>query len=134
MKHKKLMLMLAVLLLAVINGHAQQQSLDTLKAPAGHEGNFVKALYSDSLVSSFAIIIPKEVKKHKHVSHSEHVYILDGTADMVLGDKTMRVKKGDVIFIPKGTPHAVKVTSKKPLKVISIQAPHFDGKDRVPVD
>ncbi|TND10383.1 MAG: Cupin domain protein [Bacteroidetes bacterium] len=113
---------------------AQQQFLDTLKVPAGIEGNYVRALYSDSLVSSFAIVIKKEVKKHKHVHHAEHVYILEGAGEMILGDKILQVKKGDVIFIPKGTPHAVKVTSKKPMKVISVQAPYFDGKDRVPVD
>ena len=31
--------------------------------------------------------------------------------------------------IKKGTPHAVKVTSIEPLKVLSVQAPEFFGKD-----
>ena len=39
--------------------------------------------------------------------------------------------KGDFVFIPKNTPHSVNVISKVPLKVISVQAPFFDGKDRV---
>jgi mannose-6-phosphate isomerase-like protein (cupin superfamily) len=59
------------------------------------------------------------------------VYVIDGEAEMRLGDKTVKIKNGDIIFIPKGTVHAVKVTSKRPLKVLSVQAPHSDGTDRV---
>jgi mannose-6-phosphate isomerase-like protein (cupin superfamily) len=50
---------------------------------------------------------------------------------MMLEEKKFEIKHGDVIFIPKNTFHSVKTTSKEPLKVISIQAPYFDGKDRV---
>lgn len=113
---------------------AQQVRPDTITAPAATENVFVRPMFSDSLVSSFVIVIKKDVKKHKHATHSEHVYVLEGTGEMLLGDKTITVKKGDVIFIPKGTPHAVKVTSKKPMKVISVQAPQFDGKDRIMLD
>lgn len=113
---------------------AQQVSTDSIQAPASADNIYARPLFSDSLVSSFVIVIKKEVKKHKHVSHAEHVYVLEGTGEMVLGDKTFTVKKGDVLFIPKNTPHAVRVTSKKPMKVLSVQAPYFNGKDRVPVD
>lgn len=113
---------------------AQQISTDTIKAPAATENVYARPLFGDSLVTSFVIVIRKEVKKHKHAAHSEHVYILEGTGEMLLGEKKLLVKKGDVIFIPKGTPHAVKVTSKKPMKVISVQAPQFDGKDRIMMD
>jgi mannose-6-phosphate isomerase-like protein (cupin superfamily) len=41
------------------------------------------------------------------------------------------IKKGDVIFVPKGTGHSVVKKGKKALKVISVQAPFFDGKDRI---
>lgn len=86
---------------------------------------------SDSLSSGNVIWIKTELKAHKHLTHSEHVYIIDGEAEMRLGDKTVKIKNGDIIFIPKGTVHSVKVTSKRPLKVLSVQAPHSDGTDRV---
>lgn len=89
-----------------------------------------RPLYSDSLSSSFIIVIKEEVKKHKHLDHTEHVYILDGTGEMLLGEKSFIVKAGDYISIPKGTMHALKVV-KGPVKVISIQTPYFDGKDRI---
>src|ERR1051325_2161061 len=125
-------LFLLCLLLPSVYGFSQNfQSLDTVKAYGDYENIYLRKLNSDSLVSSFVIFVKKEVKAHKHVSHSEHVYILDGEGEMTVGDKKMTVKKGDMIFIPKGTVHSLKVTSAAPVKVLSVQAPMFDGKDRV---
>jgi mannose-6-phosphate isomerase-like protein (cupin superfamily) len=107
------------------------QSLDTIKAPADLDNIYSQPLYSDSLTSSFLIFIKKEVKLHKHVTHTEHVYVLEGEGEMMLGDKKIKVKKGDVVFMPKNTAHSLKTTSTIPVKVVSIQAPVFDGKDRI---
>jgi mannose-6-phosphate isomerase-like protein (cupin superfamily) len=129
----KLKLLSFLVFIAITSLKAQQVQTDTIQPPPGLIQVWVKPMYHDSLVSSFVIVIPIEVKLHKHVDHSEHVYVLDGAGEMTLGDKTFKIKKGDFIFIPKGTPHALKVTSHDPVKVISIQAPYFDGKDRVAV-
>ena len=107
------------------------QSLDTVKAYGDYENIYLRKLNSDSLVSSFVIFVKKEVKEHKHVTHSEHVYILDGEGEMTVGEKKFKLKKGDMIFIPKNTFHSLKVTSATPAKVLSVQSPMFDGKDRV---
>ncbi len=122
---------LFLFLLSLFAKAQTSQSLDTIKAPAVYENSYSRAIASDSLVSSFVIFIKKEVKKHKHVSHSEHVYVLDGEGEMQLGEKTIKIKKGDMVFIPKNTFHSLKVTSSTPVKVLSVQAPLFDGKDRV---
>ena len=110
------------------------QSLDTIKVPDVYDNIYVRKLYSDSLASSFVIFIKKEVKAHKHATHSEHIYFLDGKGDMMVGEKKISVKKGDMIFVPKGTVHSLAVTSKTPVKVLSVQAPMFDGKDRVMIE
>lgn len=109
---------------------AQAISTDTIASPTPDK-NFSKPLFTDSLSSSFLIIIPKEVKPHYHATHSEQVVVLSGEADMMLGEQKIHIKAGDVIFIPKGTKHSVTVTSTEPLKIISVQAPYFDGTDRV---
>lgn len=128
----KTFLTLIFLLVSFLFSFSQNyQSLDTVKTYGDYENIYLRKLYSDSLVSSFIIFVKKEVKAHKHVTHSEHVYILDGEGEMTLGDKKMKVKKGDMVFIPKGTVHSLEVTSSIPLKVLSVQAPLFDGKDRV---
>ncbi|MCE3225922.1 MAG: hypothetical protein K0S32_473 [Bacteroidetes bacterium] len=109
-------------------------STDTIGAKSVSENLYNKTLFGDSLASSFCITIKKEVKAHKHVTHSEHVIVLEGEGNMKMGDKTFTIKKGDVVFIPKNTIHSVKTTSKAPLKVISVQAPLFDGKDRIMIE
>jgi mannose-6-phosphate isomerase-like protein (cupin superfamily) len=90
----------------------------------------VHRLYSDSLSSSYVIYIEKEVKAHHHKTHTELLYVLSGTGVFRLADKKQIIKEGNYIAIPRGVTHGVEVTSKEPLKVISIQTPEFMGKDR----
>ncbi len=130
----KKLLLLGILFLPLFAQAQNQTSLDTINAPASSDNIFSWPLYSDSLSSSFAIIIKKEVKKHIHQFHSEQIYVISGEGDMLIGDKTVHIKSGDIIFIPKNTPHAVKVTSAIPLKILSVQAPYYDGKDKVLLD
>ncbi len=126
----------ASLLIPALSLKAQglHSSLDTIKPPASYENIYSRPIGSDSLASSFVIFVKKEVKVHKHVTHTEHVYILEGEGEMMLNYKKLKVKKGDIVFIPKNTVHSLKVTSSKPCKVLSVQSPMFDGKDRVFVD
>lgn len=107
---------------------------DSIGRLSASENIYSKSLFSDSLATSFCITIKKEVKLHKHAGHSEHVIVMEGEGLMKLGDNSFTIKKGDIVFIPKNTPHAVKTTSKTALKVISIQSPLFDGKDRIMIE
>jgi mannose-6-phosphate isomerase-like protein (cupin superfamily) len=88
-------------------------------------------LFDDSLSSSFLIYARDSVSEHLHQAHAEQVFILEGEGQMTMDGKTFAVSAGDIIYIPKGTKHLVRVMSKSPLKLISVQAPYFDGKDRV---
>lgn len=90
----------------------------------------VQKLSSDNNSTSFAIQIEDSVAAHYHQNHTESLIVIEGSAEMRLGDKVIIVEKGDFITIPAKTVHAVKVKSKEPLKVISIQAPEFFGEDR----
>jgi mannose-6-phosphate isomerase-like protein (cupin superfamily) len=130
---KKVFLLL-LLIVPLFTIGQNSQAWDTIKAATEFDNIYGRALYSDSLSSSFVIFIKKEVKKHKHQFHTEHVYILEGEGEMLLGEKQLKVKKGDILFIPKNTIHSLKVTSKEPVKVLSIQSPYFDGKDRILIE
>ena len=106
--------------------------LDTLSAPLEFENIYSKKIADDSLQTSFVIWIKQKVPNHYHMEHTENILVLEGKAEMTIGDKKLTIKKGDYLNIPKGTPHAVtKVYSRKPLKVLSIQSPQFDGTDRI---
>ncbi len=126
---KLFFLCLLVYMLGV--GWSQRIPLYALEVPEDFENVYVQLLAQDSLSSSFLIVVKKEVKLHKHLYHSEHVYVLEGAGEMQLGEKWFSVHAGDVIFIPKNTLHKVLTTSKIPLKVLSIQSPYFDGSDRI---
>lgn len=126
---KKYSIALVFLFVSVVV-FGQHVAIDTI-ANSENKPVFVKNLSNDSLSSSFYIEIFDQVAKHKHLSHSESIYIIEGEGVMILGQKEMIVKAGDFVFVPKNTPHAVRVLSKVPLKVLSVQAPYFDGKDRV---
>jgi quercetin dioxygenase-like cupin family protein len=106
--------------------------LDTLQPAQEFENVYVQKIAEDSLQSTFVIWIKQHVKGHFHQEHTENIVVLDGRAEMLFNGKRIVVKKGDYLNIPKGTKHSVeKVFSKRSLKVLSIQSPYFDGKDRV---
>jgi mannose-6-phosphate isomerase-like protein (cupin superfamily) len=128
-------LYLNIFLLVSFLSKAQKEHVQNLESfEPGNTNITSKQLFSDSLASSFVIIIKNEVKPHKHLYHSEHVIVHSGEGVMKMNDKEFLIKPGDVIFIPKNTVHSVIVKGKKPLKVTSIQAPFFNGDDRVIAD
>lgn len=96
-----------------------------------HDNILVKKLSDDPLQTSFMIWIKRDVKAHKHNHHTENIYVIKGKGEMQIGDQKFIIKKGDYFTIPKGTPHALRVLSHKPVQVISIQSPKFVGNDRV---
>lgn len=113
---------------------AERLVLSDIMPPEGLENIHVVKLASDSYSTDFVIFVKNKVPLHKHVEHSETIYVLEGKGLFQLGDQSMEIVAGDYIRVPKGTPHAVKVLSSIPLKIISVQAPEFLGKDRVKVD
>lgn len=121
-----------LLLATTVSG---QSHLPAGTPPCGAESdrNEVHVLHHDSLSSSFIICIPMEVAPHYHAAHTEHVTVLSGTGEMLLGDSTFTIAPGDVIVIPLRAPHGVRTTSADPLRVLSVQSPRFDGSDRVPI-
>ena len=60
------------------------------------------------------------VPKHMHPNTNEMQYILEGSGTIWLGDKQVAVKAGDLVVIPKGTPHG---GTSAPLKAIAIKTP-----------
>lgn len=121
-----------IMFFSINNYNAQVHiNVDTIDHYSKTDNLYIKNISNDSVSSGFIISIKKEVKLHKHLNHSEHVIVLEGEGKMLLGDKEILIKQGDVVFIPKNTPHGVITTSQRPLKVVSIQSPYFDGKDRI---
>ena len=96
-----------------------------------YENILVKKLDTDSNSTSFVIWIKDGVKSHKHEHHSEIIHVIEGTGVMTVNKNSFDIKSGDYFRIPENTFHALKVTSSKPMKVLSVQSPEFLGKDRI---
>ncbi len=56
---------------------------------------------------------------HVHPNCEEHLYVLSGSCEHWLGKKSVMLKKGDVIRIPRGVPHKAR-TFKEPMEAIII--------------
>ncbi|MFT5426366.1 MAG: mannose-6-phosphate isomerase-like protein (cupin superfamily) [Gammaproteobacteria bacterium] len=112
----------------------QYVEINKLSPEVEYDNIHVYKMDTDKNKSTFIIWIKKEVKAHKHEFHTETLLVLEGAGDMHVGDESYMIKVGDYINVPENTPHSVVVTSDVPLKVISVQAPEFLGKDRVFVD
>lgn len=108
--------------------------LSTYTAPSDMKNLHIDELGSSESSSEFVIFVRNEVKAHIHKEHTELIYVLEGEGLFYLGETKQIIKPGDFIRVNKGIVHAVKVTSKIPLKVLSIQTPKFIGKDRFFVD
>ena len=63
------------------------------------------------------------VPKHMHPNTNEIQYILEGTGTIWLGDKEVRVQPGDLVVIPKGTPHGGTKPDSGVFKAIAIKTP-----------
>ena len=60
----------------------------------------------DSLSSVHLIQIRDGVAMHHHAYHDVNVMIIRGAGRLILGTKKSKVKAGDIIHIPYGTPHS----------------------------
>lgn len=124
-----------ILLLALLPfiGSAQTNVWEgsQLTPPAEFDNVHVERIHSDERSSTFIIWVKKEVKPHKHAHHTETIVVLEGKAEMHIGEEKRVIRKGDVLMIPAGTPHSVYTISKQALKVVSVQAPEFKGEDRI---
>ncbi len=58
-------------------------------------------------ITIFAFSSGEEISSHES-SGDALVYILDGIADVTVGDNSFSPKKGEAIVMPAGIPHAVK--------------------------
>jgi quercetin dioxygenase-like cupin family protein len=109
-----------------------QTNLNKIAPNKTDEAISIETISHDSLQSSFVIWIKKSVPAHYHKDHTETIYVLGGKGIMKIGATLFSIKKGDFCVIKPNMVHEVlKVTSKKPLKVLSTQAPYFDGSDRI---
>ena len=79
-------------------------------------------LMEDNLKASFALGL------HKHDTHAETFYFLEGTVDFYLDGEWIKATPGTSIHVPPDVPHACRVANDQPAKMLMIYQPSgFDG-------
>ena len=98
---------------------------------AGEKAQMIK-IAQDDTVSIFVVRASEgvELKPHVHKTHDEIVYVIKGSAQMLIDDKMVDVKPGSLHFNPMGKIHSSKVTSNEPYVVLSIFTPALKEPDR----
>jgi len=66
---------------------------------------------------------------HHHAVTEEIYYILEGRADMTIGDETRAVGPGDAIAIPPGERHTIRNTGADELVFLCTCAPGYEHSD-----
>lgn len=127
----KIYVFLVTFILFTSAAQAEILNLSEITLPEDTENIYVKKIASDANSSDFVIFIKKQVPLHKHLTHTETIFVLEGRGMFQQGEEKIEIGPGDYLRIPENTPHAVTVLSTEPLKVLSVQAPEFLGKDRV---
>jgi len=72
-------------------------------------------------------------KPHRHDHHDQLVVIARGYGTLRIGDRTLPVGEGSVLYVPRGAVHAFTNTSGAPSVAYVVYTPPFDGVDRVEV-
>ena len=60
---------------------------------------------------------------HTHRNEDEYSYILEGQIGLQLGDETLLAKAGDLVFKPRGIPHAFWNAGDEPARLLEIISP-----------
>ena len=65
---------------------------------------------SNNALFQFEAVVPKGggPPPHVHTREDETFYVVSGSLEILMGDKTYQAKKGDFVYIPRGTVHRFK--------------------------
>jgi len=87
------------------------------------------AIKNLSLASGF-LETGKDARAHFHKKSEEIYYVLSGQGQIRLGEKKFSISRGDAIFVPVNTAHALANTSQtESLTVLAIESPPYQDND-----
>mgnify|MGYP003598140936 CR=1 FL=1 len=135
---RSLLLAAGLAALATNPSHAGDPPVVSLdEALAAHadpsKGAVVTEILRGEQASVNAWQITDAMPPHLHREHEEIIVVRTGRARARIGDRDVDLKPGDVFLVPKNTVHAARAYGEEPFTGVSVFAPAFDGKDRVPV-
>lgn len=103
------------------------ESTDPVKYPWGSIRWLMNSEIDPDAEQTFGIVEIKAGERntlHMHPNSDELLYVLSGSCDHVVGDRTVHLHTGDLLRVPRNTKHQALVTGHEPLRaVISYSTP-----------
>lgn len=108
------------------------QALEKHSMPEGHAKPVYLVPIGDVPGGGVGFVFARgELAMHKHEKRSEVVYVLEGQGKFTIGEVTFDLEPGDLMLIPKGTPHGGSFEGE--LKTLISHFGEVDPDDFVPV-
>jgi quercetin dioxygenase-like cupin family protein len=99
--------------------------------PAGAKSQMIKIAEDDSITLYLIRMLEgAELGPHYHKTHTETEYIIRGTGLLLVNDKWVEMKPGDVHYNPTGKIHGSKNIGNEPLVVLIMFTPAMKETDR----
>jgi mannose-6-phosphate isomerase-like protein (cupin superfamily) len=111
----------------VIEMEVNKSEIKPKEDPCG----LLRELYNSENLSIAHVIVQNESKKHMHKKMEEVYYVEKSEGELIIGDKILHIKEGDLIPIPKNTWHFLRKLKHKPLEILVITHPRFDPNDLI---
>jgi len=91
----------------------------------------LRELYNSKNLSIAHVAVLGETRNHMHRKMEEVYYIEKGEGQVVVDDKALNIREGDIIPIPKNTWHYLRKSEENPLEVLVITHPKYDQDDLI---
>jgi quercetin dioxygenase-like cupin family protein len=116
-------------------GSEPQRWQEIVKAnPLQPDENIKGVLLSEQpAVSHYLVQIRNREQPHVHQTHDATIVMLRGRGRLVMKDRVLIARTGDVFFVPRGTPHYYVNDGPGETVALAIFTPAYDGKDAVVV-
>lgn len=89
----------------------------------------IRPLYNSKYLTLAHVEVTHDARSHLHKELEEIYYVTKGEGEVIIGNKVLKVREGDLIPIPKNTYHQLRKTSPEPFEIIFVTYPAFTLKD-----
>lgn len=67
--------------------------------------------------------LTERIKRHSHPQTHHFLYVIQGRAELTVGDETRAIAAGDFVTIPQGTPHGLKRLGETEVLLLDLATP-----------
>jgi mannose-6-phosphate isomerase-like protein (cupin superfamily) len=87
--------------------------------------HLVRADHTEDMLGVALVTQPPGVATplHRHTREAEAFYLLEGSMTYRAGDETFDLATGAFIYLPRGLPHAFRITGKRPVRMLALTVP-----------